>query len=58
MTLEGKKKGTVLKEFARGTRSELETAPHQPAEMSSGVFPGQRRMGVIRSLNTDILGNI
>lgn len=48
MTLEGKKKGTVLKDFGRETRSELETAPYQPAEMSSGIFLGQKRMGDIK----------
>lgn len=58
MTPEGKKKGTVVKEFAERPRSELETAPYQPAEMSSGIFPGQKRTGDIHSLNTDILGNI
>lgn len=38
MTSEGKKKGTVLMEFVRGTRSELEIAPHQPAEVSRRVL--------------------
>lgn len=56
--MEGKKKGAMLKEFARITRSDLENAPYQPAEMSSGIFPGQKRMGDIHSSNTDILGNI
>lgn len=57
MTLEGKKEGTVLKEFARGSRSELETAPYQPPEVLNGVFPGQKRMRDMHSLNTDIWGN-
>lgn len=58
MTLDGKKKGTVLKESARTTRSELDNALYHPAEMSSGIFPGQKRMGGMHSSNTDILGNI
>lgn len=51
MTPEGKKKGTVLMEFVSGTRSELETAPHQPLEVSGRIW------GVIHSLNRDILEN-
>lgn len=58
MTLDGKKKGIVLKEFARRTRSELENAPFQPAEVSSSIFPGQKSVGDIHSSNTDISGNI
>jgi len=58
MTLERKKKGTVLKQFARRTTSELENAPYQPAEILSVIFPGQKRIGDIHSSKTDILGNI
>lgn len=44
----GKKKGTVLKEFAKRARSELETAPYKPAEVPSGIFHShQKRMGNI-----------
>lgn len=45
MTLKGRKKGTVLKEFARRDRPELETAPYKPAGIPSGIIPGQKRMG-------------
>lgn len=37
----------MLKEFARRDRSELETAPDKPAEIPSGIIPGQKRMGNI-----------
>lgn len=40
----------MLKEFGRETRSELETAPYQPAEMSGSIFLGQKRMGDIQTL--------
>lgn len=45
MTLEGKKKETVLKEFSRSARSELETAPYKPADVPSDIFHSQKRMG-------------
>lgn len=53
MTLKGKKKGTVLKEFAGGDRSELKTASYKPAEIPSVSFLVRRGWGIF--LNTDIL---
>lgn len=58
MTLEGKKKGTVLKELARETRSALETAPYHPSEVLSSVFPSQKSMRDIHSLNKVFGGTI
>lgn len=47
MTLKGKKKGTVLRKFARRDRSKLETAPHKHVEIPSGIILSQKRMGNI-----------
>lgn len=55
MTLEGKKKGTVLKEFARG-RSELETALYKLQRYHVVSFLVRGGWGIF--INTDILGNI